>query len=87
MGASRRGILGMVMKETLGPVACGILFGVPAALAGGRMISARLFGVRAMDPLTIAAASLLMIGVAGLAGFLPAQRAAKVDPMVALRHE
>ena len=87
MGASRRGILGMVMRETLGLVACGILLGVPAALAGGRMISARLFGVRATDPLTIAVASLLMIGAAGLAGFLPAQRAAKVDPMAALRHE
>ena len=87
LGASRRGVLGMVLKETLGLVACGILLGVPAAIAGGRMISARLFGVGAMDPLTIAAVSLLMICIATLAGFLPALRAAKVDPMVALRHE
>jgi predicted permease len=87
MGASRRGILGMVMKETLGLVICGILLGVPAALAGGRMISARLFGVRPTDPMTIAAASFLMIGAAALAGFLPARRAARVDPMAALRHE
>ena len=87
LGASRRGVLGMVMRETLGLVACGILLGVPGALTGGRMISARLFGVRAMDPPTIAASSLLMIAVAALAGFLPALRAAKVDPMAALRHE
>jgi predicted permease len=87
LGATRRGVLGMVMKETLGLVACGILLGVPVALAGGRMISAQLFGVQAMDPLTFAAASLLMIGVAALAGFLPARRAAKVDPMAALRHD
>jgi predicted permease len=87
LGASRRGVLRMVMKETLGLGACGILLGVPGALAGGRMISARLFGVRAMDPPTIVAAILLMIAVAALAGFLPALRAAKVDPMVALRHE
>jgi ABC-type antimicrobial peptide transport system permease subunit len=87
LGASRRGVLGMVMKETLGLGACGILLGVPGALAGGRMISALLFGVRAMDPPTIAMASLLMIAVAALAGYLPALRAAKVDPMVALRHE
>jgi predicted permease len=87
LGASRGGVLGMIMKEALILVGCGILLGVPAALAGGRMISARLFGVHAMDPLTIAATSLLMIGVAALAGFLPALRASKVDPMGALRHE
>jgi ABC-type antimicrobial peptide transport system permease subunit len=87
LGASRRAVLGMVMRETLGLVACGILLGVPVALAGGRMISTRLFGVRAMDPPTIAAVSLLMIAVAALAGFLPALRASKVDPMAALRHE
>ena len=87
LGASRRGVLGMVMKETLRVVACGILLGIPAALAGGRLISARLFRVQGMDPPTIAAASLLMITVAALAGFLPALRAAKVDPMAALRHE
>jgi len=87
LGASRYGVVGMVLKETLTLVACGILLGVPAALAGGRMISARLFGIRAADPATIAAASLLMIVVAALAGFLPALRAAKTDPMEALRHE
>jgi ABC-type antimicrobial peptide transport system permease subunit len=68
LGASRRGVLGLVMKETLGLGACGILLGVPWALAGGRTISARLFGVRARDPPTIATASLLMIAaVAALA--------------------
>ena len=87
LGASRPALLGMVMKETLSLVACGILLGVPAALAGGRMISARLFGVQAMDPATIAGASLLMICMAALAGVLPALRAARLDPMVALRHE
>jgi predicted permease len=87
LGASRRAVLGMVMKETLGLGACGILLGIPGALAGGRMISARLFSVRAIDPPTIAAASVLMIAVAALAGFLPALRAAKLDPLVALRHE
>jgi predicted permease len=87
LGATRHGVVGMVLKETLSLVACGVLLGIPAALAGGRMISARLFGVRSADPATIAAASILMIGVAALAGFLPALRAAKVDPMAALRHE
>ena len=87
LGASRQSVVGMILKETLSLAGAGVLLGVPAAVAGGQMISARLFGVRAMDPLTIAAACILMIGVAALAGLLPALRAAKVDPMAALRHE
>jgi predicted permease len=87
LGATPGKVLSMVLKESLLLVFLGIAIGVPAALAATRLISARLFGVSAADPLTLAAAALLMIGVAALAAFLPALRASKVDPLVALRYE
>jgi ABC-type antimicrobial peptide transport system permease subunit len=87
LGASRGRVLGMVLGESLWLVAAGIAIGLPATLGAARLISSRLFGVRANDPWTIAGAAALLIGVALLAGFIPARRAAKIDPMCALRHE
>ena len=60
---------------------------MPAALAAGRLISTLLFGVTASDPVTVGGATALRIAVAALAGFVPARRASRVDPMVALRYE
>jgi ABC-type antimicrobial peptide transport system permease subunit len=68
-------------------VTAGIAIGVPVTIALTRLISVRLFGVSASDPVTIALATSVLLAVAALAGFLPARRAAKVDPMVALRYE
>jgi predicted permease len=87
LGATRTGVQRMVLKESLLLVMAGVAIGVPVTLAAARLVSARLFGVSAADTLTIAGASVLMIAVAGLAGYLPARRASKVDPIVALRHE
>lgn len=87
LGATRAEVLGMVLKESLLLVSAGIAIGVPLAVAGGRLVSSMLFGVRAGDPLTIAGATCLMLAVATVAGLLPAHRASKVDPMVALRYE
>jgi hypothetical protein len=87
LGASRGNVLGMVLKEALLMVFAGIAIGLPVSLAATRLISAKLFGVSATDPITIAGASLLMIAVAAMAGFLPARRASRVDPMEALRCE
>jgi len=60
---------------------------VPLGLAAVRLVSAKLFGVRAADPVSLMLAILLMVSVAAVASFLPARRAAGVDPMMALRHE
>lgn len=87
IGAERWSIVRMVLQEALLLALLGIGIGVPAALAASRLISAMLYGLKPADPLTLVAATLLMIGVAALAGYLPARRAAKVDPMVALRYE
>jgi ABC-type antimicrobial peptide transport system permease subunit len=67
--------------------AIGVAIGVPATLAGTRLISAKLFGISAADPFTLTGAAALMTAVATPAGFLPALRASSVDPMQALHHE
>jgi len=87
LGAKSQSILWMVLRETLIPVAAGVAIGVPVALAAARLVSTQLYGLSAADPLTLAAAVTLLIAVAALAGYLPARRASRVDPMVALRYE
>ena len=77
----------MVLRETFLLVAMGIAMGIFVALGALRLISTLLYGLQPTDPLTIAAATLLMIAAAGLAGYVPARRASYVDPMVALRYE
>src|SRR5262249_61669849 len=87
LGATRGGVLALVLGESLWLVAAGIAIGLPVALAGTRLLAARLFGVGAADPLTIGAATALMVLVAAGAAAVPAGRAARVDPMIALRRE
>jgi ABC-type antimicrobial peptide transport system permease subunit len=87
LGAQRRDVVWLVMREVSLLVALGVGAGLTAAMATTRLVSALLFEVRPNDPMTIALATLLMIGVAALAGYLPARRAARVDPMIALRRE
>jgi predicted permease len=87
LGADRSHVLWLVMREILFLVAAGIAIGVPVTLAGNRLISSMLFGLRATDPMSLITAVGLLIVVAALAGYLPARRASLVDPMVALRHE
>jgi predicted permease len=87
LGAQGRDVIKLVMRETMRLVGLGILIGLGAALAASRLIASLLYGLTATDPLTIALAVVVMIGVAALAGYLPARRASQVDPMVALRYE
>jgi predicted permease len=87
LGARRGQIAGMVLKETLLLVVIGLAIGVPAALAASRLIRSELYGLNADDPATVVVAGLLMACIAALAGYLPARRASRVDPMIALRHE
>ena len=86
LGARPGGILQLVLLETLLVVSLGIAIGIPLALAGTRLIRGMLFGVGGVDPVVIVLASILLIAVATLAGYLPARRASRVDPMIALRH-
>jgi predicted permease len=87
LGAQRGHILRMVLRETALLVVIGIGVGLPITLASTRLISSLLFGLKPDDAVTIATATALMILVALLAGYWPARRATKVDPMVALRYE
>jgi predicted permease len=87
LGAQRRDVVSLVMRETLLLVAIGVIIGLSAALGATRLIASFLYGLTPNDPLTIALAGLLLLTVAALAGYLPARRAARVDPMAALRHE
>jgi putative ABC transport system permease protein len=87
LGATRSHILQAVLKESLSWMVAGVVIGVPLSLAIARLLSSMLFDISAADPVTIAEASLLMIGVGALAAFLPALQASRVDPMVALRCE
>ncbi|HTH00377.1 MAG TPA: ABC transporter permease [Vicinamibacterales bacterium] len=91
LGANRGDVAWTVMREALVLVGGGVIIGIPLALALGRLASNRisglLFGLDATDPLTIAAATTLLALIAAAAGYMPARRASRVDPMVALRNE
>ncbi len=87
LGARPADVLGLVLRQGMLFVAIGLLIGLVAALLGMQMVAALLVGMSATDPLTFALISLLLAVVAGLAGYVPARRATRVDPMVALRYE
>jgi predicted permease len=87
LGASRNNVQWLVLKESLLMVVAGLVVGFPAAFALTRFVKTLLYGVTPVDPVSFAAAFLLMIAVAAAAAWLPARRASTVDPMIALRYE
>jgi ABC-type antimicrobial peptide transport system permease subunit len=87
LGAKRVQIAGMVLRETLLLIILGLVIGIPAGMGASHLIASELYGLKPGDPITILIGSSVMAGIAALAGYQPARRAAKVDPMVALRYE
>jgi ABC-type antimicrobial peptide transport system permease subunit len=87
LGAARGTVLAMVLRGAMSPIAFGIAIGIPAVLAGGRAISSQLYGVKGYDPLILASATVVLAVAALIAALVPARRATKVDPIVALRYE
>ncbi|HEU4933381.1 MAG TPA: ABC transporter permease [Pyrinomonadaceae bacterium] len=87
LGARGGNIAWMILRETLYLVLAGLVIGVPAALIGAKLISAQLFGLKPTDPLTLVGACVVLTIVALLAGYVPARRASRVNPLKALRYE
>ena len=85
LGAQSPAVLWMILRESLFLLAIGVALGLPLALASTRVVKQQLFGLSALDPMTYAIAIAVVSGMTMLAAWLPARRAAKVDPMVALR--
>ena len=86
-GAQARDVLTLILRQGMRPLLLGVLIGLAGAVALTRLMKSLLFEVSATGPLTFVAIALLMAGIALLACWLPAHRATRVDPMVALRHD
>jgi predicted permease len=87
LGARREDVLWLVLRSAVVMIAIGVLIGIPAALAAGRLIQSMLFQLTSFDPLSMLAVIVLLTVVALLAGWIPARRATKVNPVIALRYE
>ena len=87
LGAERQDVVRLVMRESMILVAAGVAIGLGAALAAGRLVSSLLFGLAPTDATTMAGAMIVMVLASALAGYVPARRASRVDPVVALRAE
>jgi ABC-type antimicrobial peptide transport system permease subunit len=87
LGATPPAILRLVIRQGLALALCGVGIGLIAAVAFARLVSGLLFGVRSTDPVTFGAIAILLTAVALLASYIPARRAARIDPMISLRCE
>ncbi len=87
LGAQGGSVVRMILRETAALIAIGLAVGIPASLACAKLIQSKLFGLKPADPLTLSVALGVLVAVALASGWLPARRAAKVDPLTALRYE
>ncbi len=87
LGAQRSRVVRMILLQVLVLAAVGLAIGLPAAFGASRLIASFLFGMKPNDPLALTAAVAILLAAAILAGYAPARRASRIDPMTALRHE
>jgi predicted permease len=87
LGAKRTSVVGMVMRDAMSQILIGLLLGIPASLYAGYLMKVLLYNVDSYDPLALAGAPVMLVLCAALAGFIPARRAASIEPMRALRSE
>jgi ABC-type antimicrobial peptide transport system permease subunit len=87
LGAQRARVVGMILREVFLLLAVGIAISLPAALLASKVVESFLFGMKPNDPLALTGAVAVLASAAILAGYLPARRASRIDPMAALRHE
>jgi ABC-type antimicrobial peptide transport system permease subunit len=87
LGASRASVVRIVLRSVLLQIGIGLLLGIPAALFAGHLMASQLYGVKAYDPVAFIVATAVLAICALFAGFIPARRAASIEPMRALRTE
>ena len=87
LGAQRGAVMRMILGQVLLPAALGIAIGLPAVLEASRLVQSFLFGVKTDDPLTLSSAVGILFVAVMLAGYVPARRASRIDPIHALREE
>ncbi|MEO8372317.1 MAG: FtsX-like permease family protein, partial [Candidatus Solibacter sp.] len=87
LGAERQNVLGMIFRRGFFTIAAGLAVGLPLAFGFARLMASLIYGVTANDPFTFTAIPVALIAAAGLAIYIPARRATKIDPIVALRYE
>jgi predicted permease len=87
LGASPGSVIWIVMREVLLLLSFGLVIGLPAAMGLGQFVASQLYGVKATDPVIAAATTIVLIAVSAAAGMIPASRASRIDPILALRHE
>jgi ABC-type antimicrobial peptide transport system permease subunit len=87
LGAGRRNIVALILRQTLVMLVVGIAVGLILSFAASRSVASLIFGLAPTDPLTLAGAALFLITVALLASYIPARRASRIEPMIALRHD
>jgi ABC-type antimicrobial peptide transport system permease subunit len=87
LGAKRARVVRMILVQVLALAAVGLVIGVSTAFGASKLVASFLFGMKPNDPIAITAAVVILLAAAALAGYAPARRASRIDPMVALRHE